>query len=406
MKRIHFVLLGIVLVLLAAFVFSAEQSVSVAYGSERSVLLELNRGDVAYLAVTVTSIPDANVATMFVSPDAPLSDRVFCAPSPKGIVATSADFTCVITPGDPVEGYVTFVALDENGNVLSTSTRLHLTVTYKDVWFSAKAVAKIGSTISVGGHTVEVKKASFIYATLSVDGSPFTVFVNDETSVASDLKVVYKGYDPDAREVFFEFRSTRPITASVSTPSYYLVVPSTVYLGEGNTAEVDVYTSCSAVEYRRKGSQDWMEVSVSDGRATISVDANVDRIYVRCIDDPELSRAVHIKPPVVIEKTVELNDEQLSARCLDLGFIRESQCPKQDCDAYCVSQGFVKPPAGYECRFVKPGSEVDWRVVAGIVILIVIGALAYLQRTGRIRLSQKAEGFTTEKKAEPAHDVE
>ena len=397
----------LLLALLLIPALTSAASVTIDFGETKSYSLELNQGEVAQLTVTIASIPEANVSQLYVTYDSSTRDRVYCAPSPKTVNNDIEDFTCIVTPGDAFDGYVTFVALDKNGDLFSDNTKLHLTVSYKEQWFSTKTVAKVGSTINVGGYSITVKKASFIYATLLIDNSPVTVFVNDETKLVDDLYVTYKGFDPDTKEVFFEFRSHTPITASVQEVEYYLVAPRVVY-SDGNEWTIDIYTNCSSVEYRLKGSDTWAQApSPSGHHITLTIEENVDRVYLRCSDDDTLTQPVYLKRPKVIVQ--ELNEDQIREKCTALGFITKDQCPKQDCAQYCISNGFVKPPAGYECKFVKPGSETNYTLLIGFLVLVVLAVLYYLYRKGKIQLpvrKKESVDFTEERPIEPAQDIE
>lgn len=407
--RVGFAVVGLLLIVLALAFAQTQESVSVDYGSTKSVTLELNAGDTAMLEVTVRDIPEANVATLYVETHGDAKDRVFCGPSPKEVDNDTETFTCVVTPGDAFEGEVRFVALDANSNILSNNTTVELTVTYEELWYSTKAVARVNSTVSVGGHTVVVKNASFLYANLLVDNSLVTAFVNDETEVTKDFRVVFKGYDPDTKEVFLEFRATRPVTASVATPEYYLAAPRDVYLDDKNTATVDVYTNCSAVEYRLKGSEDWTKVTVEDKHASISIDTNVDRVYVRCADDDSITATVYVHTPLVIKVTPDENE--FVAWCKDHDYIPKDQCPKTDCTSYCAANGWVKPPAGQTCQFVPVGSSQSGdnnRLLIGIAILVALAVLAYLYKQGKISFPSKKKEDVLEqpRPLEEAHDIQ
>lgn len=399
------------LLLIAAFAMAAtpSKSVSVQYGTTVNYSLDLNKGDTAFLSVTLTGI-DHNASTIYVRADPSISDRVFCAPSPSNVSSTyTANFTCVVTPGGALDGYITFVALDANNNVLSSNTRVHLVVTYAEQWFTTKAVAKVHSTINVGGHAVVVKNASFLYATLSVDNSVYTVFINDESSIADNLYAIYKGYDPDTHEVFIEFKSHQPISASVVQKSYYLAAPHYVYPSDDNHIIFDVTTNCSAVKYRYTTTSDWQTMSVSDNRAHFDIDANVSHIYLQCSDDDSVKSVVYVKQPPVIK--VAPDENTFRSWCTSHNYITKDQCPKTDCSSYCAANGWVRPPAGETCQFVPVGSNNNSsssRLFWGLVILLILGGLYYMYHKGMIKPPSHKESDEVEQAMpiEEANDIQ
>ena len=376
-------LLVLALLLFVGSVFAA--SVSIPYGGRKDLSLELNRDTTELLTVTITDIPDSNVSYITVHPSYDLRGRVFCAPSPAKVESSSQDFTCVVVPGDAINGDVYFSAFDVN-DVHLKDTVLHLDVKYREVWYTGKALARVGSTITVGSYNIEVKKASFLYVLLSVGNSPVTAFINDETKIADDLYVTYKGFDPDTKEVFLEFRASFPVSVSVQEKQYYLVAPKVIY-GEDNTYEIPVITNCSGVQYRLKGSDEWLDASLEDGKLVL--ETNSDRVYLRCKDDDSVSTAVYLKPALVIVKKEEVNASDF---CPAHGYVEKSTCElsperkREVCAAWAAANNYVQVPPGYEiCKRSSGPSGMVW-VVLGVLALL---GLVWAFRTGKIRIPRR-----------------
>lgn len=407
--RLWLLVVGILLLVLAFAFAEVQDFVDVEFGQEESYSVELNAGVTFLLEVELFNVPEDDLNTILVTYDSRARDRVFCAPSPVAADDDDVTFTCVIPPGDAFEGSIEFIAVDVNGDEVR-GTELHLSVSYAEQWFDAKTVAKVGSSVSVGGYSVTIRSASFLYAVFIVGDSPVTAFVNEETKLADDLYVTFRGYDPDTREVFLVFRSHRPLAVSVQRVDYYLVAPRKVFYSEDNTAAIDVVTNCSLVEYRLKGSDEWREVSVSDGVATVVVEGNVSRVYFRCSDDESVASSVYLEQPPVVEAWPDEN--VFASWCASHGYIKQSECPKTDCSSYCAAHGWVKPPAGYTCEFVKLGGEKEEGVSSiffGVLVLVVLAGLVYLYRTGRIKppsLSRKKDILDVKKPVEEAGDIQ
>ncbi len=407
MKR--YVLLALALFALVFPVFAA--GVTISYGSTKNYSLELNEGQVYMLGVTITDL-NKNVSYLTAISRSGAEDRVYCAPSPNKVSGDSADFTCVIVPGDAFTGEVVFSAFDVNDHPLK-DTVLDLTATYAERWYTAKTIARVGSTVSVGPYNVLIKKASFLYVLLVVDNQPVTAFVNEETRINDNLKVIYKGFDPDTHEVFLEFESTMPISLSVQEKQYYIVVPKVVYSEGNNHYEIPVQTNCSAIEYRIKGSDEWKTVEVTEDFEGLTLDTNADRVYVRCVDDPEKSTAVYLKRAKVIVKEKEVN---ASVFCPAHGYVEKSKCelsPERKaevCSLWASANGYRKIPPGYICKPSEQGPSVS-----AIILLLVILALAavayYYKKRGGFGISipsrePSREDVTRKTPFEEAGDVE
>lgn len=396
---------GVIALLFMALV-SGAFAVDVAYESDDTdYAIELNTGVTHLVSVIVEDLPDDDLNKIYVEYDSRTRDRVFCAPSPQDVSDDDVLFTCVITPGESFKGRITFVTEDVNGD-LDRSTKLGFNITYREQWFTSKAVAKVGSTITVGGYPLTVKSASFLRANLTVDGEPFTALIGDETKLTEDLYITYRGYDPDTKEVLFIFQSKSPVSTAVQQKDYYLAVPRNEYFTEDNVVTIKAYTNCSAVEYRILGNNEWEEVEVRDGFAEIQVSDVVDRVYVRCADDTSISSNVYLHMPPVVEK--ELDDSELEGWCTSNNYILRRDCPNTDCASYCAANGWVRPPSGYECSFVKVGTDSEGdgsQLFFGVLLLVALIGVAYLIRTGRIKLPTRSSGRKFEELEKPVEEA-
>ena len=407
MKR--YALLALALFAVLVPVFAA--GVTIPYGSSKSLTLELNKGEVYMLGVTITDL-DKNVSYLTAVSRSGAEDRVYCAPSPNKVSGDSVEFTCVIVPGDAFDGKVVFSAFDVNDHPLK-DTVLDLSVAYAEQWYSAKTIARVGSTISVGPYNVLIKKASFLYALLVVDNQPVTAFVNEETKINDNLKVVYKGFDPDTHEVFLEFESTMPISLSVQEKQYYVLVPKVVYSEGNNHYEIPVQTNCSAIEYRIKGSDEWKTVEVTEDFEGLSLDTNADRVYIRCVDDPEKSMVVYLKRAKVIVKEKEVNASEF---CPLHGYVEKSKCeisPERKaevCSLWASANGYRKVPPGYICKPPERGVNSSAVVLLIVLLALAVGAYYYKKRGGLSigisRREQPPEEVSQKTPFEEAGDIE
>lgn len=387
-----------------ALVFAAD--VSVTYGGNDNVKLELNKGVVEQLTISIKDIPDENVSYIVFTPSSAISDRVYCAPSPLKVSGSTGEFTCVVVPGDAVEGMLVFTAYDANDQQLKETT-VSISVSYRDVWHEARAVAKVGSKISLGPYTLTVKKASFLYALLVFNDTPVTAFINDETKVSDSLYVTYKGYDPDTHEVFFTFRSTYPISVSVEEKQDYLVAPRYVYPYDDNAYHIPIYTTCNKLEYRLLGSNEWHLAELDNNELTI--ETNVARVYIRCSGNKDLSAVIHLKKPPVKEVRTEVNAAEF---CSSHGYVLESNCTIPEdkkaliCATWATAHGYTKQPPK------RPSSDHGSLNVLPLLVLVALAALLYyLHKNGKLKFpslpkkSASTSPVSKEKPVEEAHEV-
>ena len=358
----------------------AGYTVSVPYGGSASFSAELNAGTTEFLTVTVTDIPDA-VSRMYVT-YAGVEDHVFCAPSPADVSGSSVDFTCVLLSDDSYSGTLRFVALDENGSVLSDSTTLNLSVVVSERWYRTPVLATVGGRVSVGAHAVVVKSASLIAATLLYDGTPITTIVGEETALSDDVKVVFRAYDPDSRQVLLVFYTKTPMSVLAARKEYYLAAPEHLYSVDGHVKLI-VATNCS-LKYRLRTTDEWQSVPED-----LVIDLNKGYVYLQCSENPDLTATISVDPaPVRVVTKKEPDPDYCRSHASEF------------CGSYCASAGYVKPPAGYKCEFVPvtsaPAGNINWPAVGLLLAVVAVLALLVAYKKGWIDLSRFRGGAPPE----------
>lgn len=369
------------LLFLMGVVFGA--TVSLNYGDYESRTYELN--DNMLLNVVITNI-DKNVHGIYVSLDPDLEGHVFCAP---GLVTDrsgepwDAEFSCILLKGS-YEGTIYFKPRDYDvdantgepvGEVVTT--RLSLTVTEKQVWYTNYAYTGIGGTITVGPYTVVVEDSDVVSADITVQKGSATifagvVFVGQELEISDDFHLTFNGYSEKRGMAFFTIKTRFPVSVSSSAKEYYLAVSPVVYADESNKARVEIYTNCPKVSVCDQNG-DCKDLTVPDS-GKLSLVSSLGSYTVKC-KGSDLERTFEVDPPLVITKVVTKTVEK-----------------KENPDEVCPSWFFSLPDykktslCGGISRTQSGGSTAspspDWRIIA-LVVLVGLGAWYYFKKRGK-----------------------
>ena len=314
MKRL--VVLAAFLVFMGALVFAAS-SISVSYGDYVSRSYELNDNEI--VTFTVTNVP-AHVHVLYISLDPSLDGKVFCAPgrvSHEANEVWDGTFTCILLKGT-YEGMIYVkpdqIDVDASGPLAEAkTTRVSLSVTEKEVWYTNYAYTSVGGQISAGPYIIKVNDSDVVSADIEVlKGSVpvFTgvVFIGQEVKVADDFYLAFNGYSEKRGMAFFTIRTKFPVAVASSTAEYYLVASPVYYVGDENKARVDIYTNCPKVSLCDQNDE-CKDFSVSDSHE-VSMILSPGDYEVKCYGaDLEVSFSVKEPPVKVVEKKVEVKQD-------------------------------------------------------------------------------------------------
>ena len=401
MKRLAF--LALTLVFLGSFVFAA--SITVQYPEDTRYSLSLTDSEV--LNITIEGIP-AHAHAVYVTIGPELEGHVYCAPGMDTHDANEswdAEFTCIALPGT-YEGDLIFrlsnIDRDENGDylvsedLLNDRTRITLSVTQKEVWYTNYGYTNIGGSIVVGPYRLTLNDAETISADVEISRGSSVVyaglmFIGQEVNLG-DMVVTFNGYSEKRGLAFFTFKTTFPASVSSSTEEYYLVTSHVYYVDETNKARVDIYTNCPTISLCDQNGE-CTEHDIGDTRK-FSVTLGVGEYTVKCAGvDKELSFSV-LEPPVIV-KTVTKEVKQDPNQICPSWFY---SLPETSKAAYCgsVSTSTSRPSYGN-----KTNPYAFW-----IGLLIVVGLIAYWYYKKGGFSFKKDEFKETEKEVEAVPEME
>ena len=388
MKR-YVALVG-ALFFLAALGYAA--SVVIDYGSTAYKTYELN--DNMFLNIVVSGVP-REVGALYVVPDPSLSGEVFCAPGQVSRDRNSewdAQFSCILLKGS-YEGDLVFKPSNVSDLNKARTTRLSLSVSEKQVWYTNYAYAPIGGRIIVGQYAVRINDSDVVTADIEVDRGSIpvfagVVFIGQEIKVSNDFHLIFNGFSKKRGMAFFTIKTRFPTYVSSSAAERYLAVAPTYFALEKNRARVEIYTNCSKVTVC-DGNDRCHDFDVPDTHRVIATFSE-GNYTVSCYGTDKKAEFSVVKPPVVVKtvtKTVEKHEDPNDV-CPSWFF----NLPDYRKASLCGSVPKSKPNSG-------GGVAFDWR---WIVLLLLIGAGAwwYFKRRGG------SSGEEEEREVEAVPDVE
>ena len=391
--------LMVALALFAGLVFAA--TVSIDYGQTAYKTFELN--DNEPLTVLITGVP-AHVHGVFVSLDPSLDGKVYCAPGMVTHEANEtwdAEFSCILLKGS-YDGMLYFkptnIDVDQNGNFLSEprTTRLSLTVTEKQVWYTNYAYTGIGGTITVGPYTIKVEDSDVVSADITVQKGAVTLyagvaFIGQELEVSDDFHLVFNGYSEKRGMAFFTIKTRFPVSVSSSSKQYYLVVSPVYYADETNRARVTVFTSCPKISVCDQNGT-CKDYDVPDTHK-IEFTVKVGEYTVKCTGS-DLKETFDVKTPLVITKTVTKEVKQDPNQVCPGWFYSLSPASKYSyCSSVCGAQQ-SRPPAPSQ------GGGNSTALIGLVLVLLAVGYWYYRKKKGGSDFQE------TEKEVEAVPEVE
>jgi len=380
MMRWTLVGLGFLLVLASAFALSLD------YGSSDSVSYELN--DSLAVTIRVNDVP-AHVHGVYVRLSDGLEGHVYCAPgmdTEDDNVTWDAEFTCILLPGS-YSGTLYFkpTNIDENYESRADTTKLDVSVSLKEVWYTAYGATGVGGTLTAGEYKIEVDDAETVTAEVTVykGTAPVwagMVFIGQELEISDTFHIVYNGYSEKKGLAFFTIKSRTPIAVSSSQEQLYLAVPSLVYMDESNRARLDIVTNCSQV--RVCVDSNCFTRDVPDTHVVSVTLSRAGDYTVSCVG-ADLEKTVSVSAPIVVTKTVT---EEVK------------QDPNQVCPAW-----FYNLPADRKASMcgavpTRPSYQSsqgpNWYAI-GLILALVVGYFVYT------KYFKKRKGFE-----EPEKEIE